>query len=283
MGVDGSPQGRIGPALTQYTPRVSPDGTRVAVDIEDMASSNIDIWIWDLNRSIRTRLTFDANTDRTPVWSPDGRELAFYSAREAGRGLYVKSADGTGEARLVAASAERLFPMSWSPDGRLISYVEAVGADADIWVAHADISEPPRPFLKTPFAEWDGMFSPDGRWLALTSEESGREEVYVTPFPGPGSKWQVSTNEGDRPRWSPDGKHLYYLDNDDHLNIAEIDGSGPAFSVGRVRQLHELNPSRPGAIYDLFPDGERLVINHRLGMSQLTRLVLVQNWTEELR
>ncbi len=98
----------------------------------------------------------------------------------------------------------------------------------------------------------------------------------------PGSKCQVSTSEGDRPRWSSDGSKIYYLDNDDHLNVAEVDGSGTAFRVGQVRQLHELNPSRPGAVFDLFPDGERMVVNHRLNVSELTRLVLVQSWPEEL-
>jgi Tol biopolymer transport system component/predicted Ser/Thr protein kinase len=283
IGIDGSPQGRVGPPASQFSPKVSPDGTRVAVDIEDEAASNVDIWIWDLERGIRTRLTFDAASDRTPVWSPDSREVAFYSAREAGRGLYVRSADGTGEARLVVADATRIFPMSWTPDGRSIIYVRDDGAAAGIWAVPATGEQAPVAVIDNAFDNWDGYVSPDGRWIAFTSDETGREEVYVTSFPSPGSKWQVSTNEGDRPRWSPDGELLYYLDNDDHLNVAEIDASGSAFKVGRVRQLHELNPSRPGAIYDLFPDGERLILNHQLGTRELTRLVLVQNWPEELK
>jgi len=284
MGLDGSPRDRIGPPTTQYSPRVSPDGTRLAVEIEDVSSSSMDIWLWDLNRGIRTRLSFDPSVDRTPIWSPDGNELAFYSNRSSGRGIYVRFADGTGHARLVVATSEgRVFPTDWSPDGQFISYTQVLGGNGDIWFVRADGSEPPQSFVESPFSEWDSRFSPDGRWLAITSEESGREEVYVTPFPGPGSKWQISTNEGDRPRWSSDGTLLYYLDNDDHLNVAEIDGSGAAFKVGEVRQLFELNPSRPGGIFDLFPDGERMIVNHRLGVSQLTRLVLVQNWPEELK
>jgi len=195
----------------------------------------------------------------------------------------VKSVDGTGKARLVARLEHRLFPMHWSPDGQFISFTADEGSDANVWIVPADGSAPPELFQSTPFPEWDGHFSPDGRWFAFTSEETGREEVYVTAFPAGGSKWQVSNDEGDRPRWSPDGKLLYYLDNDDHLNVAEVDGSGSAFVVGQVRQLHELNASRPGTIYDLFPDGERLLINHRLGSTELTRLVLVQNWPEELK
>ncbi len=283
MGLDGSPHGRIGPPTTQYSPRVSPDGTLLAVEIEEVSTSSMDIWLWDLDRGIRTRLSFDTGVDRTPIWSPDGREVAFYSNRADGRGIYARLADGTGSARLVVATPEgRIFPADWSPDGRFISYTSIVGGNADIMIVAADGSEPPRPFLETPFPEWDARFSPDGRWLAVTSEESGREEVYVTPFPGPGSKWQISNKEGDRPKWSADGKSLYYLDNDDHLNVAEVDGSSEAFKVGQVRQLFELNPARPGSIFDLFPDGQRMVVNHRLGGSELSRLVLVQNWPAEL-
>jgi Tol biopolymer transport system component len=209
--------------------------------------------------------------------------VAFFSSREAGRGIYVKPADGSDAARLIAPLDERAFPIHWSRDGQFVSYVVDEGADADIWIARPDGSTPPASFQSTAFDEWDGAFSPDGRWLAFTSDETGREEVYVTPFPGPGGKWQISTDEGDRPRWSADGSHLYYLDNDDHLNVAEVDGAGAALVVGRVRQLFELSPQRPGAIYDLFPDDRRLLVNHRLGTNLLTRLVLVQNWHEELR
>ena len=283
MGLDGSPQRRVGPAVTQYNVRVSPDGKRLAVDNEDLASANVDIWIWDLEREIRTRLTFDEAVDRNPIWSPDGSQIAYFSIRSNGKGLYVKATDGTGEARQILTTEGRLFPTSWSPDGKYITGFEMKAGTTDIWVVRADGSTEPENFLAGHLGEWDPAFSPDGRWLAFSSDETGREEVYVTPFPGPGGKWQVSTNEGDRPRWSADGMHIYYLDNDDHLNVAEVDGSGAAFNVGKVRQLFELNPSRPGCIYDLFGDGERMVVNHRLGMDQMTRLVLVQNWPEELK
>jgi Tol biopolymer transport system component len=283
MGLDGAPIARIGEPLLQFSPKISPDGTRIAVDTDDASQGNVDIWIWDLRRSIRTRLTFDPAMDRTPVWSPDSRQVAYFSARTDSGGVYVKAADGTGAPRLVAAARGLLFPMSWSPDGRYIAYVDVDSGNGDIWVATVDGSEEPRAVVASEFEEWDGYFSPDGRWLALTSKESGREEVYVTPFPGPGGKWQVSTNEGDRPRWSADGTKLYYLDNDDHLNVAEFTVDGDAFAVGAVQTMFELNPSRPGTIYDLFPDGERLLVNHRLGTDQLTRLVLVQNWPQTLR
>ena len=283
MGLDGSPHDRIGPPTTQYSPQVSPDGTRLAVEIEDVSGSSLDIWLWDLNRKIRTRLTFDTGVDRSPLWSPDGSEVAFYSNRASGHGIYARSTDGTGNARLIAAISEgRIFPSDWSPDGSTIAFTWVNGGDGSIWTVLADGSEPPQPFLDSPFTDWGARFSPDGRWVALSSEESGLEEVYVTSYPVPGSKWQISTGEGDRPRWGPDGTKLYYLDNDDHLNVAEIDGTGEAFKVGKVRQMHELNPSRPGSIFDLFPDGERMVINHRLGVSALTRLVLVQNWPQEM-
>jgi dipeptidyl aminopeptidase/acylaminoacyl peptidase len=132
--------------------------------------------------------------------------------------------------------------------------------------------------MSTPADEYDPQISPDGRWVAFGSQETGKEEVYVAPFPERGTKWQVSTREGDRPRWRPDGQAIYYLDNSDTINVAEVDGSGVGFKVGAVAPLFEVRGSRPGPIYDVMPDGSGFLVNERLVDLDLSRMVLVQNW-----
>ena len=273
--------GQIGPSYRQFAPAVSPDGNKVAIDIEDPATNNTDIWVWNLQRGIRTRLTFDAGREHAPAWSPDGREIAYFASEREPQGIYAKAADGTGEPRLIVASGSAIYPSDWSPDGQWLLYLDTGSSNGDVMVVASDGSADPRPLFATEFNENGGRFSPDGRWLAFMSTESGREEVYVTPFPGPGSKWQISTNEGDRPKWSPDGSRIYYLDNSDQIVMAEVSGEGTAFQVGEVKVLYQVRGSRPGRIFDIFPDGQRFVVNQRLGEGNLSRLVLVQNWARE--
>jgi Tol biopolymer transport system component len=142
--------------------------------------------------------------------------------------------------------------------------------------------EEPFPVMQTSFNEWEPTFSPDGRWIAFTSDESGKEEIYVAPFPGPGGKWQVSLSEGDRARWRPDGKAIYYLDNTDRINVAEVEARGDAMRIGQVTPLFLITPSRPGSIYSLMDGGNRLLVNERNRNLERSSIVLVQNWSREI-
>jgi len=267
--------------VIHYSAMVSHDGTRAALNIFDQGQSNVDIWILDLRRNIRSRLTFGEAPDLAPIWSPDDTRIAYFSGEPGAAGVYIKPANGAGEAELLYRSDKTLYVRDWSRDGRYIC--GAIQGDSqDIIIIPTDGQEEPWTFMSTSAGEWDPSFSPDGRWLAFVSDETSKEEVYVAPFPGPGGKWQVSSREGDRPHWSPDGAAIIYLDNGDRLNEAEIMVDGNAVQVGAVRPLFEVTAFRPGTVFDLMPDGQAVLINERLSEMDMSRVVLVQNWEQTL-
>ena len=174
-------------------PRLSPDGRRVAVTIGTANQANI--WIYDIARGTLTPLTFDGHS-RFPVWAPDGKRLAFASDRTGFLNLFWMPADGTGEAQQLSTSLERQTPASWSPDGVLVYTQSTRGTDGDIWVLSLDGEWEPRQFYATQFFELHPMLSPDGRWIAFVSAQSGQNEVYLKPYPGPGGMIQISTDGG---------------------------------------------------------------------------------------
>jgi Tol biopolymer transport system component len=141
----------------------------------------------------------------------------------------------------------------------------------------------PFPFLQTQFNESHGQFSPDGRWLAYTSDESGRNEIYVRPFPGPGGKWQISIAGGTLPRWGPGGRELFYLGEDDKIMVAEIKAAGSAIDVTGVRSLFETRPIRAGSVYDVFSDGRRFLVNTQIEPEVSSPITLVVNWMKDMR
>ena len=184
-------------------PVFSPDGRQLAMAILDRGQR--DVWIYDWMRDIPSRLTSDPANDEAPVWTPDGRRIAFASQRGDGAtySLYLQRADGMGEAQRLTKSRKSQFPGSWHPTGGFLAFTEFVGPRTDDYhivmlpmngdEATGWTAGEPTVFLSTPANEGAPMFSPDGRWLAYSSDESGRYEVYVRPFPGPGGKWQIST------------------------------------------------------------------------------------------
>ena len=153
----------------------------------------------------------------------------------------------------------------------------------DIWVLPLMGDGEPFVFLQTEFNESHGQFSPDGRWLAYTSDESGRNEIYVRPFPGPGGKWQISTAGGTLPRWGRDGTELFYLGEDDKLMAAEIKAAGSAINVTGVRPLFETRPIRTGSVYDVFSDGRRFLVNTQIEPEVTSPITLVVNWMKDMR
>jgi serine/threonine-protein kinase len=181
-----------------YDPRLSPDGTELAVTRDK--DDNTDIWVFDLEREVATRLTFDPDADSGPTWMPDGRNILFGSSRNSTSGLYQKRSDGSGEAELLAESDTFLHPDSVSGDGKYVTGV-TIGQSFDIFVYALDGSGEVEVFLSTPFLEWHPTFSPNGRWIAYMSDESGRYEVYVRPYPSSaGGRWQISQSGGGQPR-----------------------------------------------------------------------------------
>ena len=198
---NGKPAGAVGGVGHLAAPRLSYDGRRVAVGILDAQAGVGDIWIHDLARNTPTRFTFDKAGENTPLWSPDDSRIVFTTTRKGAGDLYVKDSTGTAnEAPLVVSNALKV-PQDWSRDGRTILYQEndpRAKTLWDLWTYSID-DRKARPFLQTPFNEVLAKFSPDGRWIAYASNESGREEVYVVAFPGPGGKWQISTAGGRAP------------------------------------------------------------------------------------
>ena len=274
------------PARHYGSPHISPDGKRIAVAIPS-GSSGSDVWVYEIPHGTLTRLTFDEHSS-APIWSPDGKRIAFATTRPTGPAILVKAADGSGaEETLVAGESLILVPSSWSSDGKFLAYW-AVGSATgrDIWIAPLTGEGKPQPFLQTKFNEMQARFSPDSRWIAYQSEESGRYEVYVQPFPGPGGKWQISTNGGTTPVWAQNGRELFYMSSGNFMSVGVT--TQPTFSASTPRIIADYPPFLMGRLsngaYDVSPDGQRFLFvraNVENGPPDEVRVVL--NWTEELK
>jgi hypothetical protein len=274
----------VGPALYHEAP-LSPDQDHLAFDLPADGERGTDLWIRDLTRGASSRFTFEKGEERSPVWSPDGQRIAYASAQGGQVGdIYVRSAGGTGDAELLVSSSENKYPSAWSRDGRLILY-SSFGRETqwDLWTVPADGSGEPRPFLQTPFRESRAVFSPDGGYVAYESDESGRREVYVRDFPGPGRKWQVSTEGGFEPAWSADGRTIYFLSPGQGLMAAEV-SSGEAFKVGVPLRLFEIEPAPVLSARRFQPsaDGERFLFIVPEGPASQPSLSVLVNWNRRL-
>jgi eukaryotic-like serine/threonine-protein kinase len=278
----GKRMGVLGDPAPYGDVELSPDGKQVAVDIRDRARAR-DIWIFDIARGVRTRFTFDSANDISGRWSPNGDRLVFGSNRDAQAGLYLKQSSGTGREQVLLASKNLPFPDSWSPDGRFLLYdAENPKTGWDLWVLPLSGERKPQPFVQTEFREEFGRFSPDGRWIAYRSNESGRFEVYVVAFPGPGGKWQVSTAGGQFPRWRHDGKEIFYVAADNKLMAGEVNGQGAGFDVGTLRPLFELQPAG-GYPYDVAGDAQRFLVRVPMDQTGSEPVDVVVNWAAGLK
>jgi serine/threonine-protein kinase len=249
--------------------RLSPDGLRVAVDIYD--GKQTDVWLYEWTRDALTPLTFDQAEDWMPVWTPDAQRVVFRSARDLAFNLYWQRADGTGTAERLTRSANPQVPSSWHPSGKVLALVETNPATStDIMLLSVEGDGPtgvlrtPTAFLNTPAAEAAPAFSPDGQWIAYTSNESGREGVYVRPYPGPGGQWLIAP-EGSEPTWSRTRRELFYLRSDQRLMVSPYNVEGHSFraETPRVWSASRLASRSRGLIgdgraFDLHPDGKRI-------------------------
>ncbi len=266
-------------------PQLSPDGKRLTAAIVDPQNGNQDLWLYELARGLRTRFTVDPADERSPAWSPDGSHIVFCSNRKGHFNLYQKAASGVGSEELLLESNLDKFATSWSPDGQFLLYdtVEPK-SKRDLWVLPLTGDRKPFQFLQTEFTEANGQFSPDGRWIAYSSDESGRNEIYVMPFPGPGGKRQISTSGGSHPKWRGAGREIFYLAPDNKLMAAEVSGQGATLEVGAVRSLFEVRPYfEIGSVYDLTSDGQRFLINTTVEQKASGPITLVINWTADLK
>jgi Tol biopolymer transport system component/predicted Ser/Thr protein kinase len=269
------------PAHAYDNPRISPDGKRIAVEIGPQ------IWLYDLARETLTRLTFEASLNQNPVWTPDGKRITFYSDKEGPINIFWQRADGSGGLERLTSSQGAQVPISWSPDGRHLAFhVVNPHTLRDLWVLSL-ADRQAKPFLQTQFNEGAPEFSPNGHRIAYVSNESGRAEIYVQPYPGPGAKWQISTSGGNGPLWNPKSEELFYVSGDKMMAVpVETQNS---FSAGRPRVLfegHYAEKAYPqiGADYDVSPDGQQFLMMKPVEQpTSSTHINLVLNWTEELK
>ena len=258
---------------------LSPDETKLAVT--EANTSIATIWVHDLTSKLKTRLTFNGGAHITPIWSPDGKEVAFTSNQQSA--ISIKEVGGSALERTLLSAPSPMYQgvTDWSRDGRYIMYEYGPGVNSQLWLVPLFGDHKPFAYTGSSQQERGGVFSPDGRWVAYMSNESGRPEIYVGPFPWTGAKWQISNSSGASPRWRADGKELYYFDFAG-IRAVEVDGSGSAFRAGNSTLLFSM-PQR-GLSREFAPakDGQRfIVIAPSEGTSQ--SLTLVQNWTAELK
>lgn len=265
---------------------LSPDGKRASVSLfDEKGSLGSDLWVIDVMRGLRTKFTFDRADEFAGLWSPDEVDMVFNSRRKGPLDLYRKAANGAGREDLLFADQLDKTPTSWSSDRQHILYNAAsVQGRGDVWVLPMLGERKPFPYLDTRFDEGWGRFSPDGRWVAYSSNESGRGEVYVTSFPRPGAKWQISDAGGSYPRWRADGKELFYW-SDGQLMAATVRSDAVRLEVEVVRHLFEMRPSAGGArsFYDVSPDGQRFLHSVSAEQATATPLTLVTNWPALLK
>jgi serine/threonine-protein kinase len=264
-------------------PRLSPDGRRLAVTIGDNNRSS-DVWIYELDRDVLTRMTSGPTAEFNPIWTPDGKRLIF-SLENPVYNLYWKAADGSGAEEPLAISGNDKYPLSVSPDGKTLTFGENNPETRyDVWVLPLEGERQPKPFLQTPYMEHRPAFSPDGHWLAYQSNQSGRDEIYVQAYPGPGAKVQVSIDGGTEPLWARNGRELLYRSGR-KLFAVPVTKNSPEFVAGKPVELFEGPYSsdlyRPG--YDITPDGQRFIMVKVPEGSAPRQINVIVNWFEELR
>jgi len=273
----------LGEPASHQSIEILPDDQRAAMSVVDPTRRTRDIWIFDIPRGVRTRFTFDPTEERSAIGSPDGRFIAFNSNRTGALEIYRKLASGAGDEELMFGDGRSKDPLSWSPDGRFLVFrVTTETSSNDIMALPLMEEGKPIPLVATPFDENYAKVSPDGRWLAYTSDESGRFEVYVTSFPAASGKWQVSTDGGSFPRWRGDGRELYYLAPGNVLTAVTVAGTASAFTVEQPQALFKTNlPNQPGYPYAVMRDGQRFLVNTNLAVPN--PLTVIVNWTSVLK
>jgi Tol biopolymer transport system component len=248
--------------------------------VVSFAATKPGLWVYDLARGTLTRLVESGGYVTRSIWTPDGRYVTFAALESGATNLYRIPADGSGAAERLTTSETLQSPGSWSPDGQVLAFSEQDPTTGfDIWVLGLQGDRKPRPFLQTPTNESNPKFSPDGRWVAYVSDESGRKEIYVRPFPGPGGRWQISTAGGDEPMWARNGRELFYR-NGDKMMATAVE-TNPVFAASKPKLLFEAHYETG---YDVSPDGQRfLMIKASEQESAATQVNVVLNWSDELR
>ena len=277
--------GALGDEADYVDVAISPDGGRVSVAVMEPELGTRDIWIFDVSRGLRERFTTTASDEFAPVWSPRGDRLAYSSARGGSIDIYQKTGAGSDQRLDTGPAGVGKYAASWSPDERAILYIGGgrIIGRSDLMLLPLDGDRRPKPYIQTEFIETQGRFSPDGRWVVSSSNHSGRMEVYVRPYPGPGEPVRVSASGGQWAQWRRDGSELFFVAPDNMLMAVAIDGRGSGFQVKGARPLFKTDPRLrvrlDAYFYDTVPDGQRFLVNTRVeGQVTTTPITLVVNW-----
>jgi dipeptidyl aminopeptidase/acylaminoacyl peptidase len=278
------------PPRAYLHPRISPDAQHIAIEVE---GPNHNIYLYDMNRGTFTKMSFDGSS-HWPLWTPDGKRLTYRIGMPAPFKMWWMPADRSGAAEQLTTVGAQQSAASWSPDGRTVAFTQvSPETKGDIYTLEMTGERKPRPFMQSKFDEGGPRFSPDGRWLAYCSNESGRNEIYVQSYPGPGPKIQISTEGGCDPTWKRTGGELYYREGDKMMAVPVT--TGPAFRAGKPKLLWERHynqgtnsmcgaPGPSSSNYDVTADGQRfLMVQEGEQDAPATEIRVVVNWAEELK
>jgi serine/threonine protein kinase/Tol biopolymer transport system component len=270
-----------------YTPKLSPVGGKLAVTIE--VNGMGDIWMIDLARHTKTRITFGPQYSNWPIWWPDGKSIVYgYGPTGTSTAIYRQNADGTGsKEKLLDSPGINVVPFSVSPDGRYIAYMRRDPKSTtswDIWALPMFGDGKPFPVVSTNFVDATPAISPDGKWLAYANDETGRMEVYVQPFPSGAGRWQVSTSSGIVPTWRKDGKELFFDSTDQQVMAVDVQPRGASLELGTPHALFKVvTVTGPQGPFTISADGKRFVMNTVLPQSIVEPFTLVTNWPADLK
>lgn len=271
----------IGEPSIQNSMELSPDQNSLLVNLIDPNTNESSLWIHDLNRKIVTRFTFD--NEVSAEWNHDGQYVYYKKTENNNRIIMKKNINGITDPDTIATFSSEMWLMDVSSDGKYLVACEQVdNSNFNIKIIPDDNFEQSYLFIDKSNHYFWPKISPDGRWIAYTSTESGEEQLYVATFPKYKGKWQISTDGGDRPRWNKNGKELIYLDNKEHLKSAKVDGSGQTFKVGEITTLFEINAYRPGNIYTVYDDCQKIIVNSFKETKSVNYATFVQNWYKDL-
>jgi Tol biopolymer transport system component len=279
----GKPLGTLPTTAMLNNVAFSPAGDQLVGTSTDPTRGGV--WLIDIDRDAPTRLVPDGSG---PVWSPDGKKLAYVASRRPGtRGVYTRSLSGQTDDTLLYSSSERVFLQDWSPDGNHLVYsIDTSRTKNDLWVLPLDGDRTPQTYLDSPAREIQAQVSPDGRWLAYVSDESGTPEVYVQTFPMAGNKRTLSTGGGAQPQWRDDGRQLYYLALDNTVMAVDVNTTSGTLQVGRSRPL--FRPPLLGALtdyrnlYAVTRDGNRLLMKSIAAGAYQEPITVLVHWTRML-
>jgi Tol biopolymer transport system component len=263
-------------------PTLSPDGSRLAVDISDEKANNVDVWIESTTGAANSRFTFDPAEEVVGTWSRDGSTLAYRGSVTGGASLFLKRSTGLERerARLTVPQSDDIFPNSWSLDDQQILCTHQTSSSYYLELVPAGGGEPTR-FLTSNGSESNGQISPDGKWVSYASDESGNWEIYVTSFPGAAGKWQVSRGGGTEPRWLGDGKEIFYIAPSGMLMAVPVNAES-MFATGTPTTLFQIRGRAPISSTDLFTydvakDGKRFLVNRYVKPEHVAPLTVLLN------